>query len=191
MIYIKTEYLKDKYLVTYGFHPNEDFSAAVGEALGKNPPSNTDIVYFRPKSITHDFRELSFAEGIERSYKGAKELRQYALKKYEKLPFIIELHDTPLYQTFFEKNPNVLYGLFYPKLNTKLGKVVGEFEKYNKNNRIVSIGDEMERSPGYHSATIEFWPTHFDKEKGSFYTLNIKEAENFSRRFMEYLKKKV
>lgn len=134
---------------------------------------------------------MSFREVIERSYKGAKELRQYALEKYGKLPFIIELHDTPDYQTFYENGPHVLYGLFYPRLNVKLGKVTEEFKKYTKNNQLVSIAEDMERPPGYHSAGIEFWPTHFNAKTGDFYTLSVREAENFSRSVIEYFKKKI
>lgn len=133
---------------------------------------------------------MSFIESVKRSYEGAKELRQYALEKYEGLPFIVELHDTPLYRTFFENYPPVKYGLFYPKLNRKLGKILEEFSKYSKNSQIVIVSDEMRRSPAYHSTTIEFWPIHFNTKLAKFYTMNVKEAENFSRSVITYLQKK-
>lgn len=131
---------------------------------------------------------LGAIEGDKRNYMGRKELRQYALEKYGKLPFIIELHDTPLYDTFFESKPNVLYGLVYPNLNTKLGKII---EEYSKNRHVFWTASPSKNNLGYYSATIDFIPTHFNEKTGSFYTLNVKDAEKFSRNFIEYLKKKI
>lgn len=130
-------------------------------------------------------------EADKRNYAGRNELRHYALEKYGKLPFIIELHDTPLYSTFYQNNPNVLYGLIYPNLNNKLGKIIAEFEKYSKNKQVFLAAHEIKGAPGYHSATIEFFPTHFNAKTGSFYTLDVKDAESFSRNVIEYFKKKI
>lgn len=83
------------------------------------------------------------------------------------------------------------YGLFNPRLNSKLGKIFEEFKKYSNNDRIVTVSHEMKRSPGYYSATIEFWPTHFNTKTGKFYTLDVGDAEKFSRDVIEYLQKKI
>lgn len=159
--------------------------------MKKNPPGNVDVDYFRPKSIPHDYMILGTTKADKRNHLGKAELRQYAIDKYGKLPFIIELHDTPLYGTFFEDNPNVLYGFVYPNLNTKLGKIIQEYEKHSNNGKIFWTANPLKNRPSYHSTTIDFFPTHFNTRTGSFYTLTVKKAENFSRSFIEYLKKKV
>lgn len=181
--------IKDKYLITYGFHPNEEFSEAVGKRLEKNPPKNSDVIYYRPSSITSDHRLLSYKEMIKESYKGAKELRQYANEKYNESPFIIELHDTPYYQSFSD-DISLKYGLMYPRLNTKLRNTFEEFERQKNYEKIITVSGEMQRLSGYYSTIIEFWPNHFNTKTDKFHNMNVEEAELFTRDVIEYIQKK-
>lgn len=175
-------------MIVYGFHPFERFSIDVGKKLGQNPPEKTDVVSFTPSTIKPDYLRLSWKERAVLNYKGAKELRNYALNRYEELPFIIELHDTPLYAGFWGHEFDQRYWLMYPRFNKKLGIKLKEFKQQLSDKKVDIVRHEMQISPGYHSLTIESWPVHY-REGGTFEVLTVAESEKFVRDVVDFLQK--
>ena len=128
---------------------------------------------------------MSWYERAKKNYAGYKELRKYVLKSYKDLPFIIDLHDYPLYASHSGEKLEKKYEIMYPLFNTKLGKLLNE---YKKTKRDVSVRHaEMQIFPGYHSAGIEFYPVRLNGNK--FDVLSPENGKKFVTSLTKYLQK--
>lgn len=169
----------------YGFHPAERFSFEIGRILQNDSPQNTDVIIFRPSCIYPDYLELSWKERVELTYLGNKELRKYALERYGQLPFIINLHDYPLYAWHNGEELELKYELTYPAFNLKLGK---KLQQCFDEREIRVRNSEMQVYPGYHALNMEFYPIRFRPEKKTFEILTSEEAVDFVRKVVDFLR---
>lgn len=175
-------------MIVYGFHPNETFSIEVGKRLEKNPPSNADVMAYTPSTIKHDYLLQDWKVRVKASCQGARELRKYAQEKYGELPFIIELHDTPLYAGPSGGEHSEWYWLMYPNFNKKLGAKLDSFKQSLPNEKMLVLGDDMRRTPAFYSLTVESWPVQY-RQGGKFEMLKVEEEEDLVRKVVEYLQK--
>lgn len=126
------------------------------------------------------FDEWSLPRKLKVDRLGRKEIYQFALKRYGEAPFIIELHDTPVYVAL-----DSWFALLYPETNKKLGSILNKFKGTVTDEKVDINLDDPKYHPSRNSLTVECWPVRYND--GKFKTLEISDEEKFVRRLVDFL----
>lgn len=167
----------------------ERFSFEVGRRLEKDPPQNTDVRYFKPSTV-YNYMDLSGHNQRKADSRGHAEQRKFVKRLYEKLPFVIDLHDTPPYASSAGGAflGSTKYILFHPHVNSKLSHVVEKFVNTHPVHKIMIGPAPRSVLAFYRELTVESFPSKLTKN-GDFETMTVEEEVGFVRELVEFFKK--
>ena len=171
-------------MVIYGFHPEESLAEEIGKNLAERNLEGVEAIKFRPKLMPDNLHHLPKEIRVRITLDGIKELKRYIKENYDRVGFILDLHEYPLMVQNGEQ-----FSLGFPAWNFRLEKALENFAKEYKKTfgEIEVIGSIPKGHPTYNSATIEYCSKV--KRHDNVVVLTKIEGEKFALSLIDYLKK--
>lgn len=167
-------------LVIYGYHPEEPLAEKIGENLSEMYLPNVEIIRFRPCCMPKNIHWLTEEEQIKIELKGRKELKDHIKRKYERVGFVLDLHEYPMLV-----KDCAMYHLFFPAWNLELERILKQFATFYEKGNVLVVGHHPWGFLTYHSATVEFYSKVV--RKGRLRTLTEHEGVKFTLNLIDYL----